>query len=214
MQYYPLFLDIKGYPVLVIGGGNIALEKIQNLLKAGAQVTVISPEVTTSIRRFNRRLTLIERPFAMSDISETYQLIFAATGESALNAAVSQECRHRRILCNTVDEPAYCHFIVPAMLRRGAITVAVSTSGVSPFMAREIKDLLKQVVGPEYTILSRILKKYRASIKMRFNSFQTRLAFWRVFFDSNPIEMIRTGRRNTVETQLIEASGQKINEGV
>ncbi len=202
MEYYPLFLDIKARPILIIGGGNIALEKIQNLLKAGAAITVISPEISTSIRRFNRRLTLIERPFEMSDISEKYLLIFAATGESTLNAAVSKECLGRRILCNTVDEPAFCHYIIPAILRRGAITVAVSTSGVSPFMAREIKDRLKQIVGPEYTVLSRILKKYRTSIKARFNSFQERLAFWRVFFDSNPIQMIQDGERIAVEKKL------------
>jgi siroheme synthase-like protein len=204
MEYYPLFLDIKARPILIIGGGNIALEKIQNLLKAGAAITVISPEISTSIRRFNRRLTLIERPFEMSDISEKYLLIFAATGESTLNAAVSKECLGRRILCNTVDEPAFCHYIIPAILRRGAITVAVSTSGVSPFMAREIKDRLKQIVGPEYTVLSRILKKYRASIKARFNSFQERLAFWRGFFDSNPIQMIQDGERIAVEKKLTQ----------
>lgn len=202
MEYYPLFLDIKGRPVLVIGGGNIALDKIQNLLKAGAQITVISPEISTSIRRFNRRLTFIERAFEMSDISETYQLIFAATGKSELNAAVSEECRHRRILCNTVDESAYCHFIVPAMLRRGSVTVTVSTSGVSPFMAREIKDLLKNVVGPEYTVLSRILKKYRNPIKARFGNLQERLGFWRQFFAGNPARKIREGRRALLEQEL------------
>lgn len=202
MQYYPLFLDIQHRPVLVIGGGPIALEKIQNLLKAGAKITVISPEILPSIRRFNRRITLIERPFEDSDISEIYQLIFAATGESKLNAAVSAECRRRRILCNTVDEPAHCHFIVPAMLRRGAITVAVSTSGVSPFLARELKDALRKIIGPEYTILTRILKKHRVSIKARFGSFQERLAFWRRFFDRDPIAAIQSGHRGDVESQL------------
>ncbi|NBV43045.1 bifunctional precorrin-2 dehydrogenase/sirohydrochlorin ferrochelatase, partial [bacterium] len=139
MRYYPIFLDIKGRPVLVIGGGNIALEKIENLLKAGADITVISPEISASIRRFNRRLRLIERPFEMADLSTHYLLIFAATGESDLNAAVSLKCRELRVLCNTVDEPAYCHYIIPAIVRRGLLTVAVSTSGVSPLLAKTIK---------------------------------------------------------------------------
>ncbi|NDC83281.1 bifunctional precorrin-2 dehydrogenase/sirohydrochlorin ferrochelatase, partial [bacterium] len=129
MKYYPIFLDIKDRPVLVIGGGNIALEKVGNLLKAGAKITLISPTILPSIRRFNRRITFIEREFHADDISENYIIIFAATGESKLNASVSATCRSRRILCNTVDEPAFCHFIIPAIVRRGAITIAVSTSG-------------------------------------------------------------------------------------
>jgi len=208
LKYYPIFLDIKDRPVLVIGGGNIALEKVGNLLKAGAKITLISPTILPSIRRFNRRITFIEREFHADDISENYIIIFAATGESKLNASVSATCRSRRILCNTVDEPAFCHFIIPAIVRRGAITIAVSTSGVSPYMARLLKEKLRHFIGPEYTILSRLLTKYRSSVKRRFLTFQDRLAFWKTFFEIQPAEKIQNGNVKSVENFL---SGDSIS---
>ena len=200
MQYYPIFLDIKGRPVLVIGGGNIALEKIQNLLKAGAAITVISPEISPSIRRFNRRLTLIEREFEMGDISTAYILIFAATGDSELNSRVSKYCRDQRILCNTVDDPAYCHYIIPALVRRGKLTIAISTSGVSPLLAKTIKNKLKSIIGPEYTVLTRLMARYRQWVKDRYQTFAERLTFWEHFLRSNPLQKIRQGQLPQIES--------------
>lgn len=205
MRYYPIFLDIRHRPVLVIGGGAIALEKIENLLKAGAKITVISPDILPSIRRFNRRVTLIERPFRRWDLSTRYALIFAATGESALNQRVSAICRRKRILCNTVDDPAYCHFIIPALVRRGPLTIAISTSGVSPLLAKRLKRQLLEWLGPEATILTKLMQRYRLQVKQRFDGFSARLVFWSRFLDSDPLATIQREGPKSIQMGLERA---------
>ena len=205
MRYYPVFLDIRNRPVLVIGGGPIALEKIQNLLKAGARITVIAPDILPSIRRFNRRVTLIERSFRRWDLSTRYVLVFAATGESDLNQWVSAACRRRRIWCNTVDDPAYCHYIIPALVRRGPLTIAISTSGVSPLLAKRIKQQLTEWVGPEYTVLTRLMQAYRQQVKQRVAGFAGRLVFWSRFFDYDPVKVIKQEGRYPIEEGLKKA---------
>lgn len=205
MRYYPVFLDIRNRPVLVIGGGAIALEKIQNLLKAGARITVIAPTILPAIRRFNRRVTLIERPFRRWDLSTRYLLVFAATGESDLNQWVSAACRRKRIWCNTVDDPAYCHYIIPALVRRGPLTIAISTSGVSPLLAKQIKRQLTEWIGPEYTILTRLMQAYRQQVKQRVSGFAGRLVFWSRFFDYDPVSVIKQEGRPHIEEGLKRA---------
>lgn len=209
MEYYPLFLEIKNRPVLVIGGGVIAYEKIKTLLRAGASITVIAPEIQPSIRRFNRRITFVERPYLPQDLTEAYWLVFAATNDPALNAAISEQCQGLRIFCNTIDTPMARNFIVPATVRRGAITVAISTSGANPFFARLLKEQLHQILGAEYTVLGRLLKKYRTHVKARFKDIQERLAFWRTFFDQNPIDHLKNGNRKEVENLLMAKSHKK-----
>lgn len=191
MQYYPIFLDLKGKKVLVIGGGNIALEKILNLLKAGAVITVVAPEISAKVRRFNRRITYIQRYFEDSDIQTDYSLIFAATGDTQLNAYVSQVCLGQRILCNTVDDPKWCHFIVPSILRRGYLTVAISTAGVSPTLAKTVKHIIGQAIGPRYTQLTRWLASFRWDVRAKIPTLAGRMAFWTRFYQNRPMLLLR-----------------------
>ncbi len=191
MDYYPLFLDLRARPVLVIGGGYIALEKVRNLLKAGAQITLIAPQILPSLRRFNRRVTLIERAFAFSDLEERFLLVFCATEDTTLNAQISTQCREKRLLCNTVDDPQWCHFIVPSMLRRGALTVAISTAGVSPTLAKQLKQELLATLDVTYTRLTRWLKGYRTRLKSRIPTLEGRKVFWTQFYAQNPLKILR-----------------------
>jgi siroheme synthase-like protein len=199
MRYYPLFLDIKGKDVLVIGGGNIALEKINNLLKAGANITVIAPLIRPSVARFNRRITFFNRKVEDRDILEKYSLVFCATGESALNAHISKLCLEKRILCNTVDDPTWCHFIVPSIFRRGLLTVAISTSGVSPSLAQEIRKQLKYCIGPEVTVLTRWLAGFRLLVQSRIPTLSGRMAFWKRFYEKNPRVTLRLHGKKALE---------------
>lgn len=189
----------------------MAHHKIKGLLKAGAKITVIAPEISNSIRRFNRRVTLVERTVAKPDISPHYALIFAATGAPDVNQTIGEWCETHRILCNTIDEPEAQRFIVPAILRRGAVTIAISTSGVNPFFARKTKEHLHELIGPEYTIFSRLLKKYRLIIKHRFPQVESRLEFWKTLFDMDPLASIRNGDSQKIETTLNMATGTDHN---
>lgn len=191
MDYYPLFLDIKNKPVLVVGGGPIALEKIVNLLKAGAAITVVAPDIVPSIRRFSKRVVLVEREFVVSDITTNWLLVYGATGDSKLNATISKICLEKRILCNTVDDPQYCHFIVPSIFRRGKLTVAISTAGVSPSLAKDIKSQLRVVFGPDYVKLTRWLVAFRERLKVALPNINDRKCFWEGFYRMKPLQIIQ-----------------------
>ncbi len=201
MDYYPVFVDIRNKPVLVIGAGNIAYEKILNLLKAGPQLTVIAPEIAPSVARFSHRIRFVKRMVNLeSDITQDYALVFVATGDSHLNAQVSQICLQKRIWCNAVDDPRYCHFIVPSILRRGKVTVAISTAGVSPSLAKAIKTKLRQCLGIEYTILSRWLAVFRQEVIQRIPTLSGRMLFWKAFYGQDPLWQIRVGKRSSLTT--------------
>lgn len=202
MKYYPLFLDLKGKECLVIGGGNVALEKITTLLKSGANITVVAVEILPSIRRFSRRINFIQREFQLTDISEKYLLVFAATGDHQLNQTVSHYCAQRRILCNTVDDPKNCHFIVPAIFRKGELTIAVSTSGASPMLAKWIKGKLSRHFGWEYAALTRLMKDLRQDVFRRFGTQETRLHFWKSFFALNPLKLIQNRKLQKLKNEI------------
>lgn len=191
MQYYPLFIDLKGQPVLVVGAGNIAYEKVQNLLKAGAVLTLVAPWVHPSLERFSKRITFVRRCFEPSDISTRYRLVFGATGDSALNETISRLCLEQHILCNAVDDPKHCHFIVPSILRRGFLTVAISTSGVSPTLAIQLKQSLKKWIGPEYTMLTKWLATFRYKVIDRIASLEGRKRFWGRFYQKQPLTTLK-----------------------
>ncbi len=145
MRYYPVFLDITGKPAVVIGGGNIALAKIEGLLDAGADVTIVSPDLLPRLQELasGGRVTHIAREYEPGDL-QGYVLAFVATDDRSTNAIVTAEGRERGVMVNAVDDPPNCDFIMPGIIRRGDLIVAVSTSGGSPAMARKFREGLEE----------------------------------------------------------------------
>lgn len=158
MRYYAAFLDLHGQPCCVIGGGPVAYRKSKVLVETGARVCVISPQVTDSLKRLIRRslskkIRWIRRPFRASDV-RGMTLVFAATNDPQVNRQVARICRRRRQWVNVADQPKEGTFIVPSSVRRGGLTLAVSTGGTDPALARQIRiDLEKR-----YKHLSRKLR--------------------------------------------------------
>jgi uroporphyrin-III C-methyltransferase/precorrin-2 dehydrogenase/sirohydrochlorin ferrochelatase len=148
---HPIFLDLSGEPVVVIGGGAVAERKIESLIAAGARVTVVSPEVTDLIATLAAAgsLTLRTRPYRRGDLAGC-RLAYAATSASDVNQAVRDEARAEGVWLNAVDKPALCDFITPATVRRGDLTLAVSTNGRCPALAKQIREDLERAYGPEY----------------------------------------------------------------
>jgi uroporphyrin-III C-methyltransferase/precorrin-2 dehydrogenase/sirohydrochlorin ferrochelatase len=148
---HPIFLDLGGQPVVVIGGGRVAERKIETLLEAGARITVVSPEVTAQIaRRSNEgRITLSQRPFRKGDL-QGCRLAYAATSDPEVNGAVRREASESGIWLNAIDQPDLCDFITPAIVRRGDLAIAISTNGRCPALARRIREDLERQYGPEY----------------------------------------------------------------
>ena len=148
---FPIFLKLAGRRCLVVGGGSVAEAKMQGLVCCGAEVCVVAPQATPAIREAARAGQIIweERAFLPSDLAEV-SLVIAATNSRELHEHIFRYCRQAGILCNAVDEPERCDFYYPAVVRRGALQIAISTAGHSPFLAQRLRLELEQQFGPEY----------------------------------------------------------------
>lgn len=148
---FPMFVKLKDRECLVVGAGRIAQSKIPGLLEAGAKVRVVAPEANTTVAEWARsgRITWEQRSFQGADLDGIF-LVIAATSLRDLNATIFHEARQRNILCNAVDDPAHCDFYYPAVVRRGALQLAISTAGLSPALAQRIRRELEEQFGSEY----------------------------------------------------------------
>src|SRR4030042_230398 len=143
-SYYPIFLDLKGKRCIVVGGGSVAERKVEMLLEHETSVTVISPELSPKLQHLADQgaIKTITRNYQKGDLKGAF-LVIAATDDPSVNAAVAGQARKQRALVNVVDDPRASDFIVPSMVRRGDITIAISTAGKSPALARKLRSLLE-----------------------------------------------------------------------
>ena len=141
---YPIVLDLTGVPVLVVGGGEVALRKIEGLLAARAAVTAVAPDVTDAIRALP--VEIVTRAWETSDL-DAVRLVVTATDDPAINAAVSADAQRRGIWVNSADDPANCTFTLPAVARAGPVTVAVTTGGASPALASHLRGEVERWLG-------------------------------------------------------------------
>jgi len=175
MTYYPIYLNLRGKRALVIGGGPVAERKVASLLDSGASILVVSPQATERLAAL-AHAGLIQwrsRAYASGDCGGAH-LVFAATDDPAVTAAVFQECREAGVLINAADEPELCDFIMPAVVRRGDLIVAISTGGASPALAATLRRRLSQVIGAEYGRLLTLMSKVRPEIRHRIHNSSNR----------------------------------------
>jgi precorrin-2 dehydrogenase/sirohydrochlorin ferrochelatase len=165
-KYYPVCLDVAGKPCLVVGGGRVALRKAQDLLEAGAKVRAVAPKF---IEAFHKTcgIELRRKEYDSSDLSGC-ALAIAATDDEEANRRVCADARRERILVNVVDAPEMCDFIVPATLRRGEMTISVSTGGASPALARKIRFELERRYPARYAAYVRLLGEMRQALRKKF----------------------------------------------
>ena len=151
MPLFPAFLKLKGRRCLVIGAGPIAEEKIESLLRADADVRVVAPAATDRVHTWARagRIRWDARKFRPSDLRDIF-LAVAATSSPALHARIFRAARRRRVLCNVVDDPPHCDFYYGAVVRRGALQIAISTEGHSPALAQRLRKQMERQFGAEY----------------------------------------------------------------
>ena len=160
-MYFPVSLKVRDAPCLVVGGGRIALQKARALLKAGARVTVLGPSLSPGLKRLGPRH--LRKKFQAADVKGSF-LVVAATDDPAVNRAVHRACVRRGILLNVVDVPELCTFIVPAIVRRGPVTLAVSTGGRSPGLAKAIRGDLERLYPRSLGRLARTIGQARRRI--------------------------------------------------
>lgn len=168
MPYYPILIDLEGKKVIVVGGGAVAQRKIETLMTYGALVQVISRKVTPRINRYveEGKIRLLGQEFRENDLDGAFMVI-AATDDPLLNHKVSQNAREKGLLINAVDQPSDCNFIVPSILRRGDLLIAVSTSGKSPALAKKVREELEKRFGREYESLLLLMGCLREDILSR-----------------------------------------------
>ncbi len=165
MSFYPICLDLKAKTCVVVGGGRVAERKVLGLLSCSAQVSVISPELTEELKRqhVEGNLQWIEREYRQGDLAQAF-LVIAATDDEETQKQVYDEAVSNNLLLNVADVPQRCNFILPASVKRGDLTISISTAGKSPALARKLRQKLEKRFGPEYRTLVNILGAVRPEI--------------------------------------------------
>ncbi|MDY6912202.1 MAG: bifunctional precorrin-2 dehydrogenase/sirohydrochlorin ferrochelatase [Chloroflexota bacterium] len=205
MSYYPIFLDIKGKRCVVIGGGTVALRKVNMLLDHGASVELISPEICTEISELAKSSAVKtrHREYQHGDL-EGASAVIAATNDSDVNEKIANEATERGILINVVDVPRLSSFIVPSYLRRGDLTIAVSTGGKSPALARKIRSELEKSFREEYAILVSLIEEVRSELMDR--GIRVSPKCWQQALDLQTLlELLRSGQRSQAKKQLLNS---------
>jgi siroheme synthase-like protein len=166
MGFYPDFIDLTGRLCVVVGGGPVAERRVDALLTAGAGVTVVSPEVTSTLAALasEGRIRHVARPYRPGDLAGA-ELVFTAVDDPAVSPAVALEARERGVWLNAADEPAHCDFILPGLVQRGVLTIAVGSSGASPALTRTLREHLDTTLGHEWSVLGELASTARRELR-------------------------------------------------
>lgn len=201
--YYPIFFNIQGKRCVVIGGGKVALRKVQMFLDCGAKVTVISPKPHPEIVKLSKERTihLIQRDYEAGDLKDAV-IAIASTNMREFNRKVADEAKKSGVLVNVADDPEQSDYIVPSFFRRGGLTIAISTGGASPALAKKIRTKLEQDFGEEYTLLLSLIGEVRSTIKEK--GIRVSGEAWQEALDLDSlIGLLQAGQREKAKTFLL-----------
>ncbi len=195
--FYIACLRLKGRRCLVVGGGEIGLEKVEGLLACGGDVTLVAPEAGPALEELAREgsITWHQREYAgPSDLDRTF-LVIASTDDTDVNIGIYHDAEERAMLANIVDVPPLCNFILPALVRTGPLAIAISTAGASPALAKRMKREISELFGEEYARLAVMLNDARGWAKGTLPTYQDRKAFFEeiVNGEPDPIALLRAG---------------------
>ena len=206
MKQLPIFFEVHGRPCLVVGGGNIAARKIELLMKYGAKLTVVAPELSQRVAalRDTGRIRHVARKFEEADL-EAHEIVFAATSSSEVNRRISELAQARRIPVNVVDNPALCSFIMPSIIDRDPVQVAVSTGGASPVLARLLRARLETLIPSSYGRLAQLMARFRDQARRRFPDTFQRRRFWEHVLHGPVAEMLFAGQDKAATAALERA---------
>lgn len=203
MDTFPIFLKLQGRPCMVVGGGEIALRKVTMLLKAGGEVKVISPELCEPLAglKHEQRIRHVETQFSEAHL-DGMSLVIAATDDATVNAAVAQASKRRNIPVNVVDAPDLCTFIMPSIVDRSPIVIAVSSGGVAPVLARLVRARIETMIPASYGRLAALASEFRERVKARFATTQQRRIFWEEVFQGPIAEQVMSGQEEAAKIRL------------
>jgi len=206
MRFLPIFMKLTDRPCLVVGGGKIAARKVRLLLRSGARITLVAPELCDELKTLvsEKKIEYLARAYQQSDMDEQI-LVIAATSDQRVNEEVSRLASEHRIPVNVVDQPALCSFIMPSIINRDPIQIAVSTGGTSPVLARLLRARLESFVPAAYGRLASLVEEYRQKVKDQFSSSDERCRFWESVLQGRVAELLFAGQENEARTALQDA---------
>jgi siroheme synthase-like protein len=203
--YYPIYLDIEERNVVIIGGGNVCARKAETMLGYGARVTVVSPEFTEEIEGWaaEGRLAIRRKRYEVGDLDDAH-IVIASTDHTETNEQIAADCRARRIPVNVVDVTHLCEFIVPAIINKDGIQIAISTGGKSPAVARTLKEDLHRLVGQEYGEVNELLGTLRESAKAVLATDVDRKRFFDGIILRGVLSLLRDGKTHEAYEAIAE----------
>ena len=192
--YYPVYIELRDQPCVVIGGGKIAEGKVDGLLNVQAKVTVISPDLTPQLHGLaeQKQIAYIERTYQPGDLTGAFMVI-CATDQVEINHQVWQEATANGQLVNVVDDTPRCNFIAPSILRKGDLTIAISTSGKAPALAVRLKERFQRELGTEYERFLELAGELREPLARHVPDFETRKSLWYEIVDSEILDVLARG---------------------
>lgn len=209
MKYYPVFLDINGQNCLVVGGGGVGTRKAISLVESGAKVTVVSPVVTERLQSLARQavINLKKRAYRSSDVDGMF-LVIGATDREHLNRQINRDAEHLNMLCNIADRPEVCNFILPSIVQRGDLVMAISTSGQSPAFAKKLRKDLEVQFGDEYTMFLRLMGGIRSVLLREKHAPEEHKPIFNQIIQSGIIDLIKTKQTKEIDTLLLDILGE------
>src|SRR5687767_11695555 len=209
--FYIACLKLTGRRCLVVGGGEIGLEKVEGLLACDGEVTVIAPDAIAELRELagEGSIRWQQREYAGADDLEGTFIVIASTDDTDVNIAIYDDAERRAMLVNIVDVPPLCNFILPAIVRTGPLAIAISTAGASPALAKRMKREVSELFGEEYAQLAVMLNEVRGWAKGTLPTYQDRKAFFEgiVNGEPDPVELLRNGNAQAVRDLISAAQG-------
>jgi precorrin-2 dehydrogenase/sirohydrochlorin ferrochelatase len=214
--FYMACLKLKGRRCVVVGGGDVGLEKVEGLLACDGEVTLIAPTALPALQEYAREGTITweQRPYAGEQDLQGVFMAIAATDDTDVNIAVYEDAERRAMLVNVVDVPPLCNFILPAIVRTGPLAIAISTAGASPALAKRMKREIAAAFGEPYAQLAIMLNDVRGWAKSTLPTYQERKEFFEgiVGGDPDPVRLLRAGEASAVAELIAHAQAQREHE--
>jgi precorrin-2 dehydrogenase/sirohydrochlorin ferrochelatase len=206
--FYIACLRLSGRRCVVVGGGDVGLEKVEGLLVCGGDVVLVAPEANDELQRLAAEGSIRweQREYRREDLEGTF-LVIAATSETDVNIRVYEDAEERAMLVNVVDVPPLCNFILPAIFRSGPLAIAISTAGASPALAKRMRNEIAEEYGEPYARLAELLNEVRGWAKGTLPTYQDRKEFFEAIVngDPDPIELLRQGNERAVRDLITAA---------
>lgn len=206
MDYFPIFLDLRNQPCLIVGAGDVATRKITLLSKTQAKLTIVASKISPKILELKQAhdFEILEKTFHPEDV-KGFKLVISATDDLAVNELVAQSATALNIPVNVVDNPALCSFIFPSIIDRSPIVAAVSSGGSAPVLARLLRAKIESMIPPAYGQLAELAEKFRSKVKTKFIEPAQRRIFWEQVFQGPIAELVFAGKPEQAEQQIQQA---------